>query len=141
MEDEALFGPSDNIIDENDTEEDDIDLYGLVFNFLLYIFFYYSPYFSKLHFLIVNCRRRGEKRNKFIMNIRTTVRNGLVLWMNQGPTLQGDFLAIAVIDGKAELSFNLGKKTKPVRIKSKVSNYFSLSRKNIFNNSFFFRCG
>ena len=141
MEDEALFGPSDNIIDENDTEEDDIDLYGLVFNFLLYIFFYYSPYFSKLHFLIVNCRRRGEKRNKFIMNIRTTVRNGLVLWMNQGPTLQGDFLAIAVIDGKAELSFNLGKKTKPVRIKSKVSNYFSLSQKNIFNNSFFFRCG
>ena len=141
MEDEALFGPSDNIIDENDTEEDDIDLYGLVFNFLLYIFFYYSPYFSKLHFLIVNCRRRGEKRNKFIMNIRTTVRNGLVLWMNQGPTLQGDFLAVAVIDGKAELSFNLGKKTKPVRIKSKVSNYFSLSQKNIFNNSFFFRCG
>lgn len=54
------------------------------------------------------------------MNIRTTVRNGLVLWMNQGPTLQGDFLAIAVIDGKAELSFNLGKKTKPVRIKSKM---------------------
>ena len=70
---------------------------------------------------VVICRRRGEKRNKFIMNIRTTVRNGLVLWMNQGPTLQGDFLAIAVIDGKAELSFNLGKKTKPVRIKSKVS--------------------
>ena len=140
MEDEALFGPSDNIIDENDTEEDDIDLYGLVFNFLLSIFFY-SPFFSKLHFVIVNCRRRGEKRNKFIMNIRTTVRNGLVLWMNQGPTLQGDFLAIAVIDGKAELSFNLGKKTKPVRIKSKVSNYFSLSRKNIFNNSFLLRCG
>ena len=123
MEDEALFGPSDNIIDENDTEEDDIDLYGLVFNFLLSIFFY-SPFFSKLHFVIVNCRRRGEKRNKFIMNIRTTVRNGLVLWMNQGPTLQGDFLAIAVIDGKAELSFNLGKKTKPVRIKSKVSSCF-----------------
>ena len=112
----------------------------------------WSSIFSSLYFLlftlffensfkIVNCRRRGEKRNKFIMNIRTTVRNGLVLWMNQGPTLQGDFLAIAVIDGKAELSFNLGKKTKPVRIKSKVSNYFSLYRKNIFNNSFFFRCG
>ena len=76
------------------------------------------------------------------MNIRTTVRNGLVLWMNQGPTLQGDFLAIAVIDGKAELSFNLGKKTKPVRIKSKVSNYLLKNTpKNIFNNSFFFRCG
>ena len=108
--------------------------------FSLY-FFFSSHYFLKTLIAIVNCRRRGEKRNKFIMNIRTTVRNGLVLWMNQGPTLQGDFLAIAVIDGKAELSFNLGKKTKPVRIKSKVSNYFSLSRKNIFNNSFLFRCG
>ena len=137
MEDEALFGPSDNIIDENDTEEDDIDLYGLVFNFSSLYFLLFALFLETL-IAIVNCRRRGEKRNKFIMNIRTTVRNGLVLWMNQGPTLQGDFLAIAVIDGKAELSFNLGKKTKPVRIKSKVSNYFSLSRKNIFNNSFFF---
>lgn len=77
------------------------------------------------------CRRRGEKRNKFILNIRTTVRNGLVLWMNQGPTLQGDFLAVAVIDGKAELSFNLGKKTKPIRIKSKVSMLGKKSGKNI----------
>ena len=80
------------------------------------------------------CRRRGEKRNKFILNIRTTVRNGLVLWMNQGPTLQGDFLAVAVIDGKAELSFNLGKKTKPIRIKSKVSMLGEkVRRKNILN--------
>ena len=43
--------------------------------------------------------------------------------MNQGPTLQGDFLAVAVIDGKVELSFNLGKQTKPVRIISDVSTY------------------
>ena len=107
----------------------------------------WSSIFSSLYFLlfasfldtllkIVNCRRRGEKRNKFIMNIRTTVRNGLVLWMNQGPTLQGDFLAIAVIDGKAELSFNLGKKTKPVRIKSKVSIFFfQFTPNNISNDS------
>ena len=67
--------------------------------------------------------RRGEKRNKFIVNIRTTTRNGLLIWMNQGPTLQGDFLAVAVIDGKVELSFNLGKQTKPVRIISDVSTY------------------
>ena len=79
------------------------------------------------------CRRRGEKRNKFILNIRTTVRNGLVLWMNQGPTLQGDFLAVAVIDGKAELSFNLGKKTKPIRIKSKVSILGKSKKKHILN--------
>ena len=70
--------------------------------------------------------RRGEKRNKFIVNIRTTTRNGLLIWMNQGPTLQGDFLAVAVIDGKVELSFNLGKQTKPVRIISDVSFFLSL---------------
>ena len=33
----------------------------------------------------------------------------MLVWMNQGPTLQGDFLTVAVIDGKIELSFNLGK--------------------------------
>ena len=93
---------------------------------IFFFFIFLSNFYlgNSLLTKVVNCRRRGEKRNKFIMNIRTTVRNGLVLWMNQGPTLQGDFLAIAVIDGKAELSFNLGKKTKPVRIKSKVSNCF-----------------
>ena len=93
---------------------------------IFFFFIFLSNFYlgNSLLTKVVNCRRRGEKRNKFIMNIRTTVRNGLVLWMNQGPTLQGDFLAIAVIDGKAELSFNLGKKTKPVRIKSKVSSCF-----------------
>ena len=65
--------------------------------------------------------RRGEKRNKFIINIRTPEPNGLLIWMNQGPTLQGDFLAVAVIEGKIELSFNLGKQTQPIRITSDVS--------------------
>ena len=71
-------------------------------------------------------RRRGEKRNKFIVNLKTTNRNGLLVWMNQGPTLKGDFLAVAVIEGKVELSFNLGKQTTPLRISSAVStNYES----------------
>ena len=30
FEDEALFGPSDNLIEEADTDEEDIDIYGLV---------------------------------------------------------------------------------------------------------------
>lgn len=77
--------------------------------------------FQKIIFIChVFSRRRGEKRNKFVLNIRTTMRNGLLIWMNQGPTLQGDFLAVAVIDGRVELSFNLGKKTQPVRIISDV---------------------
>ena len=47
--------------------------------------------------------------------------------MNQGPTLQGDFLAVAVIEGKIELSFNLGKQTQPIRITSDVSIHSCLS--------------
>ena len=44
----------------------------------------------------------------------------MLVWMNQGPTLQGDFLSVTLIEGKPELSYNLGKKTKPVRITSEV---------------------
>lgn len=62
--------------------------------------------------------RRGEKHNKLTLHVRTNVRNGLLVWSNQGPTLQGDFLAVAVVDGQAELSYSLGKKTPPVRITS-----------------------
>ena len=46
----------------------------------------------------------------------------MLVWMNQGPTLQGDFLSVTLIEGKPELSYNLGKKTKPVRITSEVLN-------------------
>jgi hypothetical protein len=41
--------------------------------------------------------------------------------MNQGPTLQGDFLSVAIIDGHAEMSFNLGETTQPIRITSEVT--------------------
>ena len=59
--------------------------------------------------------------------------------MNQGPTLQGDFLAVAVIDGKVELSFNLGKQTKPVRIISDVSiflSFFTIDNPNSYVHVF-----
>ena len=73
----------------------------------------------------------------------------MLVWMNQGPTLQGDFLSVTLIEGKPELSYNLGKKTKPVRITSEVIfnscvymiNYIKKPRhdfKNIFD-FFFFR--
>ena len=129
MEDEALFGPSDNLLEEADTEEEDIDIYGLAFKViylnlfsgLIRAFFApFSHYISLRLFSLAFCSRRGEKRNKFVLNVRTTVRNGLLIWMNQGPTLQGDFLAVAVIEGRIELSFNLGKKTQPIRITSNV---------------------
>merc|ERR1712018_985951 len=68
-EDIALFGDSDNLIEENDTtDKEELDIYG----------------------------RKGEKRNKFILHIKTTSKNGMLIWMNQGPTLQGDFLSLAI---------------------------------------------
>ena len=66
------------------------------------------------------------------MNVRTTSRNGLLLWMNQGPTLQGDFLALAVVDGRVELSFNLGKKTKAIRITSDVRPFILSKNRAVF---------
>ena len=32
--DESLFGPSDNLLEEADTDEQDLDIYGLVTYFL-----------------------------------------------------------------------------------------------------------
>ena len=56
------------------------------------------------------------------------MKNGMLIWMNQGPTLQGDFLSLAIIEGKPELSFNLGKKTQPVRISSEVNTYLKAEK-------------
>lgn len=34
-EDESLFGPSDNLLDEADNDEEDLDIYGLVSSYLV----------------------------------------------------------------------------------------------------------
>lgn len=72
--------------------------------------------------LLYNFSRRGEKHNKFTIQLRTTTSDGLLIWMNQGATLQGDYLAVAINNGQAELSFNLGKKQPPIKILTKVMN-------------------
>uniref|UniRef100_A0A914UJS6 Uncharacterized protein n=1 Tax=Plectus sambesii TaxID=2011161 RepID=A0A914UJS6_9BILA len=50
----------------------------------------------------------GQQSNKLTLEIRTTERNGLIWWENKGATLYGDYLAIALIDGRISLTFNLG---------------------------------
>ena len=114
-EDEALIGASD---DYDDFAEED-DIYGFVT----------LPTISSIascenESICFNYRTRGEKKNKFTIHVKTLMKHGLIIWLNQGPTLQGDFMSLAIADGYVELSFNLGKKTNPVRIKSKVNARF-----------------
>jgi len=65
-------------------------------------------------------RRKGERTNRYEFKFRTTESNGLILWLGRGRTLAGDFLAIALVNGYAELSFNLGRQHNFVVIRSKV---------------------
>ena len=69
--------------------------------------------------------RRDEKHNKFTLEFRTessSSTGGLLLWTNLGgATLRGDYLAVALVGGRPEMRFNLGKRTgEAVRIRAKV---------------------
>ncbi|XP_046396911.1 agrin-like [Ischnura elegans] len=67
--------------------------------------------------------RRGERRNHFLIRFRVPPGdpgNGLLLWTNKGNTLQGDFFAIAIVNGYPQLSFNLGRQKNLLTIRSKV---------------------
>jgi coxsackievirus/adenovirus receptor len=68
----------------------------------------------------VGKRRKGERTNRYEFKFRTTESNGLILWLGRGRTLAGDCLAIALVNGYAELSFNLGRQHNFVVIRSKV---------------------
>lgn len=51
----------------------------------------------------------SQRENHFEISIKTHSKSGLILWTNKGTTLKTDYLAVAVIDGFVELSYNLGK--------------------------------
>ncbi|XP_059489146.1 agrin-like isoform X2 [Neocloeon triangulifer] len=65
-------------------------------------------------------RRKGERNNRYELKVRTQEDNGLLLWTNRGNTLKDDFLAIAVINGYPEISFNLGRQKNLLAIRSRV---------------------
>lgn len=58
--------------------------------------------------------------NRYELSLRTKEENGLLLWTNKGKSLLGNFLAVAVVEGFPELSFNLGKQEDLVTVRSKV---------------------
>ncbi|XP_067139289.1 agrin-like isoform X1 [Centruroides vittatus] len=60
----------------------------------------------------------GQSENRFEVKFRTKRDNGLILWTNKGMTTRGDYLALAIIDGYVELSYNLGKQKEPLVIRN-----------------------
>ncbi|XP_054715535.1 agrin-like [Uloborus diversus] len=52
---------------------------------------------------------RSRKSNRFQVRFRTTHSTGLLFWTNKGSSLKGDYLAVAIVNGYPELSYNLGK--------------------------------
>jgi hypothetical protein len=66
-------------------------------------------------------RKKGERTNRYEFKFRTTEPNGLILWLGKGKTLSGDFIAIAMVNGYAELSYNLGRQHSFLAIRSKVT--------------------
>ncbi len=54
------------------------------------------------------------------LSVRTTSSSGLLVWTSHGATPNGDFLAVAVVDGVPELTFALGQQQGPVTIRAEV---------------------
>lgn len=63
------------------------------------------------HFDETFCRQTAQRVNRYSIKLKTRSRGGLILFQNGLSTLLGDYLALAVVDGKVELSYNLGKQT------------------------------
>lgn len=62
----------------------------------------------------------GQTLNRFEIRFKTNESDGLMVWMNKGVTLQGDYFAIALVDGHAELTYNLGKQKQLLIVRSQL---------------------
>ena len=47
--------------------------------------------------------------NELTVRFKTTEENGLLLFQNKGSSVRGDYLSLAVVGGRVEFSYNLGK--------------------------------
>ncbi|XP_023930285.1 agrin-like [Lingula anatina] len=55
--------------------------------------------------------QRSQRQNRYLIRLRTTEKNGLVLIVHKSPTIRGDYLALAIVNGHVEFSYNLGKQS------------------------------
>ncbi|KAK3918799.1 Agrin [Frankliniella fusca] len=65
-------------------------------------------------------RRAGRRISRYTIVFRTAAQNGLLLWAGRGRTLHADYLALAVVQGYPQLSFNLGSQRGMLTIQSKI---------------------
>ncbi|GBO14891.1 Agrin, partial [Araneus ventricosus] len=63
-------------------------------------------------------KSEGQRETNIEVTFRTSHHKGLLLWTNKGATIRGDYLALAISKGYAQLSFNLGKQKEPLLITS-----------------------
>ena len=54
-------------------------------------------------------RQNGQQYNEYQIRFRTVADGGLLLLQHKSADIQGDYLAISVAEGYAEISYNLGK--------------------------------
>ncbi|PVD37045.1 hypothetical protein C0Q70_04038 [Pomacea canaliculata] len=59
----------------------------------------------------VQRRQPAQRSNEVYVRFKTTSDNGMILFQHKGNTVRGDYLALAVIRGQVEFSYNLGKQT------------------------------
>ncbi|XP_070206823.1 agrin-like isoform X2 [Littorina saxatilis] len=50
----------------------------------------------------------AQRTNEIKVNFKTTEPNGMILFQNKGDSVRGDYLAVAVVRGRVEFSYNLG---------------------------------
>ena len=55
------------------------------------------------------CRQPAQRSNEIKVRFKTTEDNGMILFQNKGSSVKADYLALAVVRGRVEFSYNLGK--------------------------------
>lgn len=74
---------------------------------------------SSLFFFLLSSRfsEKALLVNKFELSIRTEATHGLLLWSGKGVE-RSDYIALAIVDGRVQMTYDLG--SKPVVLRSSV---------------------
>lgn len=70
-----------------------------------------------ISFFPSRCSEKALLVNKFELSIRTEATHGLLLWSGKGVE-RSDYIALAIVDGRVQMTYDLG--SKPVVLRSSV---------------------
>ena len=59
-----------------------------------------------------------SQQNMFEISLRTKSENGLIMWTSKNDQITADYLALIIVDGFIEFSFDLGKQTHYLALRS-----------------------